>query len=235
MSICLEDFIFIDLTHRLSPEIPPWDSHCGFEKQVVLDYADCITAVKFRVQHLKMPAGIGTHMDAPAHCIAGAASIADIPLQSLIAPCCVIDVSDKANEAYQVSAGDLQQFENNYGAIQKGAFVIIYTGWSCYWEQPEKYRNRLLFPSVSEEAAHFLLLRDIVGLGIDTLSPDTGNSGYPVHQLLLEAGKYIVENVANASQLDATGTLVFVLPIKIQEGSEAPIRLIAMKSVANAS
>ena len=49
-----------------------------------------------------MRAGIGTHMDAPAHCIRNGATIADIPLQRLIHPCVMIDVSAKANEHFLV-------------------------------------------------------------------------------------------------------------------------------------
>ena len=124
---------------------------------------------------------------------------------------------------------DVLQFERVYGNIPHGAFVIIYTGWSKRWSQPEKYRNEKIFPSISIEAAEHLLSRNIVGLGIDTLSPDAFGSQFPVHSLILGAGKYIVENVANADQLDPIGSFIFALPIKVFEGTEAPMRLVGMK------
>lgn len=81
---------------------------------------------------------------------------------------------------------------------------------------------------MQKEAAHFLLSRKIVGLGIDTLSPDRPDNGYPVHAALLGAGKYIIENIANADSLPSVGSFILALPIKIKEGTEAPIRLIAL-------
>jgi kynurenine formamidase len=69
-----------------------------------------------------------------------------------------------------------------------------------YWDIPERYHNHYQFPTVSREAAKLLLLRNISGLGIDTLSPDGPDDDYPVHQLLLGANKYIVENVATPTR-----------------------------------
>jgi kynurenine formamidase/GNAT superfamily N-acetyltransferase len=222
------NFKIIDLTHSLTPEIPQWGIECGFRHHIVTDYSDCASPVKFRVQRLEMVGGIGTHMDAPAHCIPGSATIDELPLTSLITPCRVIDVSQKAHERYLIPIEDIQSFEKEHGSIPKNSFVILHTGWGEYWDNPLKYRNNLIFPSLSLEAAKLLLTRDIIGLGIDTLSPDRGGSRFPIHQLLLTAGKYIVENVANAKKLGPIGFAI-ALPIKIQNGTEAPIRLVGLK------
>lgn len=218
----------VDLTHSLSPDIPTWDGGCGFMHTLQLDYEEYTTDVKFRVQQISMYAGIGTHMDSPAHCIPGGASIDQLDLQHLVAPCVVIDVSQNAHERYSVSVADIQAFEENYGAIKPVSFVIIRTGWDKFWQQPDCYRNNLIFPSISSDAALFLLNRQIVGLGIDTLSPDRPEDGYPVHAAVLSAGKYIVENIANAGELPPVGSYSLALPIKIVGGTEAPIRLIAL-------
>ena len=107
--------------------------------------------------------------------------------------------------------------------------MIFWTGWDRYWKQPEKYRNNLVFPSISVEAADFLLTeRNITGLGIDTLSPDNPANGYPVHKLILGANKYIVENIANAGSLPPVGSYSLVLPMKIKDGTEAPVRMVGL-------
>ena len=80
------------------------------------------------------------------------------------------------------------------------------------------------FPSVTEAAAKPLLKREIVGLGIDTLSSDMPSSGFPVHKQILGTGKYLVENVANADLLPCKGAYVMVLPIKGEGLTESPIR-----------
>lgn len=226
-------FKAIDLTHTLSPTTPTWEGDCGFQHQTILDYADCTTPVKFKVQKINMFAGLGTHIDAPAHCIPGGKTVDQLELDELIAPCIVIDVSKQAHETWQLSPDDIRQFEREHGQIDPGSFVIIHTGWEQYWNEPEKYRNNLQFPSISIDAAELLLVRQIAGLGIDTLSPETPDSGYPVHEAILGAGKYIVENVANSSELPHVGSFSLALPIRTEGGTEAPMRLIGLYDKAS--
>ncbi len=226
-SIHLKDFTVIDLTHDLTPEMPSWSGACGFEHILREDY-DPSAPVKFRTYDLHMQAGMGTHMDAPAHCFQSGRSIADLSLKECIAPCIVINVSDQSHERYSLSPQDIEVFEAQHGTIPPHCFVIVYTGWDQHWNVPEKYRNNHVFPSISKEAASLLLERQIVGVGIDTLSPDRPEDGFPVHHLILEADKYIIENIANASKLPPVGAYTFALPLKIQGGTEAPLRLVGL-------
>lgn len=219
----------IDLTHTLSSDTVSWDGDCGFNLSSTTDYTDCTLPNLFRVQKIEMRAGMGTHMDAPAHCIPGGKTIEALSLTDLVADCIVIDVSKEINENYVVMPEVIVRFESEHGMIAQSSFIIFYTGWSKYWNDKEKYRNNLQFPSIHEDTAKLLLERNITGLGIDTLSSDSnvGKNGFPVHRAILGAGKYLVENVANASELPPTGAKIYVLPIKIKDGTEAPVRLIA--------
>jgi kynurenine formamidase len=218
----------VDLTHTLDENSPSWDGTCGFKHAIKLDYEECSTGVKFRVGQFKMNAGIGTHIDAPNHCISGGKAIDQLLLDNLVSPCIVIDISTKAHENYCVSIQDITEFERTYGIILESTFVMIKTGWDRFWHEPEKYRNNLVFPSVSEEAARLLVERGVSGIGIDTLSPDCLKSGFPVHQAFLSAGKYIVENAANLDILPPNGSFIMVLPIKVKGATEAPVRLIGL-------
>ncbi len=220
-----KDFTLIDLTHPLSSSSPSWDGGCGFLHSLRGDY-DPLSPFKFRTYDITMQAGMGTHMDAPAHCIPGAKTLTDLDINDFLAPCLVIDVSRQAHERFSLSAADIEVFEEDNGRIPPEHFVIVYTGWDHYWSEPIKYRNNHVFPNISQEAAEILLERQIVGVGIDTLSPDRPEDGFPVHNLILGAGKYIVENIANASKLPPIGAYTFALPMKIQDSTEAPIRLV---------
>lgn len=217
----------IDLTHRLLPEIPTWDGSCGFELTIDTDYKDCTPPDLFRTQKIKCGAGIGTHMDAPAHVKEGGLTIDNLKLEELVTDCVVIDVSSEADAVYVIMPEVVEKFENENGEIKPNSFVIFYTGWDKHWSNREQYINDHKFPSVDESTAQLLLKRNIAGLGIDTLSADTGHNGFPVHQAILGANKYLVENVANVKELPPTGAKIFVLPIKIKDATEAPIRLIA--------
>lgn len=228
LQMSLPNFTIIDLTHVLSSDIPTWNGSCGFIPEVKMDYDQ-----HFRVQQIKMHAGVGTHMDAPSHRFEGAPSISDIPLQQLIVPACVIDVSAKATADYEISEEDVRRYEAAYGVIPQNSLVIGYTGWDRFWPDPKKYRNQdsagqMQFPSFADATAELLLTRNIAGIAIDTLSPDAPTSAFPVHRLLLGAGKYIIENIANASKLPPSGAYVIALPLNAKDCTESPIRIIGL-------
>lgn len=223
-----KQYKIVDLTHPLNNTTRSWNGHVGFTMTTILDYRHQVEDVKFRVQRLKMNAGIGTHMDAPAHCIMNGMTIDQIPLESLIAPCVVIDVSAKAHAQYVVSLDDIHYFQAKHGSLQPGIVVLIHTGWDQWWDNPQKYKNDHRFPSVDAAVAQYLLEVGVVGLGVDTLSPDLPEQGFPVHHILLNGGTYIIENVANMRMLPPVGAHIVVMPLRIEGATEAPLRLIGM-------
>ena len=222
------EFKVIDLTHRLLPEAPSWNGSCAFELSIDTDYKDCTPPDLFRTQNIKATASIGTHMDAPAHVIPDGRTIDKLTMEELVTDCVVIDVSSEADAVYTIMPSAVEKFEKEHGEIKPNSFVIFYTGWDKRWGNREKYHNNHKFPSADISTAELLLKRNIAGLGIDTFSADTGASGFPVHRAILGADKYLVENVANAKELPPVGAKSFVLPMKIKDGTEASVRLIAL-------
>ena len=79
--------LYLDLTHLLSKDIPSWDGSCGFKLSIETDYKDCTPPNLFRSQHIQTRAGMGTHMDAPAHCIPGGKTIDTLELTDLVTHC----------------------------------------------------------------------------------------------------------------------------------------------------
>ena len=223
-----KDFKVIDLTHALSRDIPTWDGGCGFDLLISRDYKNGADPDLFRVQKMTCGAGSGTHMDAPAHVVPGGLTIDKLDLKDLVSNCVVIDVSDEADENYMVLPVVLEKFEKEHGEIAPQSFVIFYTGWDKNWEIGKKYHNNHVFPSVHLSTARILLERSIVGIGIDTLSCDRGDNGFPVHEAILGAGKYLVENIANANKLPPIGARILALPMNLIDGTEAPVRVIAL-------
>jgi kynurenine formamidase len=223
-----KNYEVIDLTYEVHSEIPTWDLTCGYFVKTMRDYHHCEGDFKFRSQSLDIRASAGTHIDSPAHCFEGAPDVADISLERLIVSCVVIDISQKAIERYKVSVADIEEFETEYGAIQPNSCVLFYTGWSRFWDEPKKYHNNLVFPSISAEAAEFLLQKNVSGIGIDTLSPDCDEKGSFVHSIMLGAHKYIIENVANLDLMPPTGAVLFIMPLKVAGAAESPIRLVGI-------
>jgi len=223
----------IDLTHTLDSTIPTWEGDCGFHSIIEADYQDFKKPAQFRIQSLTCKAGIGTHLDAPRHCFVMGTSVAQLPLKQLVCPLYVMDVSMRSHADYHITVDDVLAFERQHGAVVAGSLFIGYTGWDMFWHDVLAYRNVdergvMHFPRFSAEAVTLLLTRGVVGIGIDTLSPDGADYTFPVHQLVLGSGGYIIENVAHAKLAPPVGALAVVAPLKVKDGTEAPIRLMAM-------
>jgi hypothetical protein len=86
----------------------------------------------------------------------------------------------------------------------------------------------LHFPGLSAEAASWLMQRKVKAVGLDTPSLDFGQSkDFMAHRILLGANIPGFENVAGLEKLPAKGFSVLALPMKIGEGSGAPLRIVA--------
>jgi kynurenine formamidase len=191
-----------------------------------MDYSEGV-----RVLEYYCLAGGGTHIDAPSHFIPNGRNVDELTLEKLCIEICVVDMTEELHPFAQISLEDFKNFEKVYGKIPKGSVVLGNTGWSRYWKTPEKYRGKsesLAFPSIQPEVGKLLLEREIVGLGIDALSPDPYESEYPLHVQLLGADKFILENLTNLDKLPKKGANLIALPLKVAKGTESPIRAIAL-------
>jgi kynurenine formamidase len=223
----------VDLTHELSPEIPLFP---GAEPMRITTLVT-VRQNGYYGNRLDLWEHSGTHMDAPAHFVEGAPTAEKLPLSALIAPLAVIHIHEKAakDPDAQVTVDDILAYERQYGRLPKGAFVAMHSGWESRWRDPKAFLNQdasgtLHFPGFSPEAAAFLVQeREIVGIGVDTLSLDFGPSkDFKTHVTVLGAGKYGLENLANLAQVPPSGALLFVGGPKHKGASGGPVRAVAV-------
>jgi kynurenine formamidase len=160
-------------------------------------------------------------------------------VQKLVAPAVVVDVTAAAakNRDYLATSQELLAWEKKNGGIPAGSIVVFRTGWGKYWPDRKQYLGsdvpgdieHLHFPGIAKDAAELLVQRKIDGVGIDTASMDYGPSkDFIVHQVLNKAGIYGIENIANAEKLPVKGATLIALPIKIEDGSGGPARVVAI-------
>ena len=225
----------IDLTHGLNDHSPNWE---GTEKSPFsakqlgnIDHDGYYSRIFTTQEHY------GTHLDAPAHFAKGMWTVDQIPPERLVRPLVVLDVRAKVKNDpdYEVSVQDVADWESAHGPVPSGAVVVAYTGWDARWHSQTEFQNlgrdRMPhFPGFSLETAKFLVkTREVVGLGIDTLSVDVGaTTTYPVHQFTSKESVYQLENVANLALVPPAGATVVVAPIKLEDGSGGPVRLLAL-------
>jgi len=224
-----------DLTYRLTTDFPTFfGDDAGGSKSTLYDYA----TDGFYIQTWNFQEQWGTHMDAPGHFGPGAWKVDEIPAGNLVAPLAVLDISAKAaaDPNATVEVDDLIAYERRHGRIPDGAFVAMNSGWEAKRaDGNDAYRGGvgypdLNFPGFGIEAATWLAdRRDIVGIGVDTLSLDPGNSAdFAVHYGFLPTNRYGVENLAGLGSVPPRGTTVVVGTAPWQDGSGGPSRVLAL-------
>ena len=88
-------------------------------------------------------------------------------------------------------------------------------------------------PFLSPDACRWLVDCGVDVLGMDTPSPDDPAHGQgsevdsPNHQLLLSAGVVLLEYLANLHELAASEVFLVALPLPVEGGDGAPMRVIA--------
>ncbi len=221
----------IDLTHPMHDGMPFWPGGVPFKKTQLVDYDQGYQLHKF-----EMGENTGTHVDAPSHFVKGNTPIDKLALTDIVVPAVVIDVQAKVagNPDYQLSAADVADWEARHGKIPSGSLVILNTGWHKRFGDPKAYVNMdagnvMHFPGYGPDSAAPLIDRDVVGVGIDTLSLDFGASkDFAFHVAMLKANRYQIENLANLDALPATGATVIVGVLPVKDGSQAQARVLAL-------
>ncbi|MCI0653654.1 MAG: cyclase family protein [Methylococcaceae bacterium] len=183
----------------------------------------------------------GTHIDAPIHFAEGKQTTEEIPIEHLVGPGIVIELSKKTKESpdYQITIEDIKTWEKQNGRVPEGAIVLFNTGFAQFYPDRVKYMGtdergsqavaKLHFPGIHPDAARFLASeRSVDAVGLDTPSIDYGQSkDFMSHRILLEENIPGFENLSNLDALPVTGSFVIALPMKIEGGSGGPLRIVA--------
>jgi len=230
----------VDLTHALDADTIFWPTETEGFKLTELYKGPSKGPEGFFYAAYKFctPEHGGTHLDAPFHFAERGWTVAKIPLERLIGPAVVIDISAKATKDpdYTLTVEDVTTWESEHGKIPAGAIVLLRTGWSSRWPNKRAYlgddtpgdTSNLHFPSYGAESARMLVERGATVLGVDTASIDNGPSRkFLVHQIAGAANVVGLENLTNLDRLPPTGAWVVAAPIKIAGGSGAPARVVA--------
>ncbi len=231
----------VDLSHAFDERTIFWPTAERFTLEVV---AQGMTpgGYFYAANNFRTAEHGGTHLDAPVHFAANGQAADEIPLDRLVGPAAVVDVTAAAerNADYVVTVADFNAFESRHGRIPDGAILLIRTGYSTRWPDPARYLGtaergaaavpKLHFPGIDPAAARWLVeQRRIDAVGIDTASIDYGQSTtYEAHRVLYDSNIPGLENLTALDRLPPTGAVVIALPMKIAGGSGAPLRAIAV-------
>jgi kynurenine formamidase len=210
---------YIDLTHRITPNMPVWK---GFGPATFAPAVDPSTGAPYTYAKDGFEATaysiatdqFGTQFDPPAHWAPEWAAIDEVPATYSVRPLVVInqapDVRKRPTDFLTVK--EIRQWEKRHGRIPAGSVVMVRTDWSQRWtDDPEGARHLAAstdFPSVSLGALKYLQLkRHILFHGHEPLDTDTTPT-LEGESWLMHHGFAQAEGVDNLEGVPATGCLV---------------------------
>jgi arylformamidase len=207
---------FYDVTVPLSKELPTYPGDPGVQ---IGDWRALSKGDSANVSVVNFGAHTGTHVDAPAHFIDGAAKIESLPLDALIGEAVVVEVP----KDYLVVD---EQFVAEH--VARGTERVLFkTRNSAFWnESPPQFHSD--FTHLNTEAATWLANHGAKLVGIDYLSIERFKSpGHPTHLALLEKGIVIVEGL-NLTDVSPGRYEVICLPLRLRSdlGDGAPARVV---------
>lgn len=185
----------------------------------------------------------GTHFDAPIHWISGR-HLADgathtIDPQRFVAPACVLDFSKEcaADERFLVTPKHIRSWEKEHGKIPAGSWVLMRSDWSKRTD-PKLFLNMKEdgphVPGPGPDAVRYLVEEcDVQGWGVEAVGTDAGQAfafepPFPAHALMHGANKFGLASLCNLDQLPPTGSILITAPLKIENGSGSPLRVLAL-------
>ena len=210
-----------DVTVPVSNELPTWPSDPGVE---ITDYRSFAAGDGVNVSMLNLGAHTGTHVDAPAHFIEGAAKVESLPLDALIGDALVIELPEDArviDEAF---------VQKHY--VARSERVLFKTRNSAFWSEsnPQFHTD---FTYLDLPAAKWLVEQGIKLVGIDYLSIEKyASEKHETHLALLSHGVVILEGL-NLTGIAAGKYELICLPLRLRsnKGDGAPARVVLRTSV----
>jgi arylformamidase len=192
------------------------------------DYLNRVSQGKFELESrmILMPEHCGTHLDVPRHLVKGADALEAVPLEKLILPGHLLDLTHKkVGEA--ITPEDFEAAEKKSGRrIGPGAATIVWTGVDKWWGE-EGFATRR--PYVPTTTARWLVERKITLFCTDLIGmDDPAEWWWPTHRIWLENGICMVQQLRNLEALVGKQFLFVCLPLKMRDGTGCPVRPVAL-------
>lgn len=165
---------------------------------------------------LTLSSHAGTHLDSPAHLIAGGKTLDQYPLNRFLLPGRVVSVEDDES----ISRDALKGVD-----VRAGEALLFKTHNSlCGLSRQSTFREDFVY--LSEDAAQLCLDLGVSLVGVDYLSVDRyGNDASPVHRLLLKNDVLILEGI-DLKEVPPGEYFLLCFPLRVKGAEAAPARAI---------
>ncbi len=219
---------FVDLTQAFYAGLKPYDAdwYPRFRIETVMRPEDDPNGTtRTFTKHEIFPHN-ATHIESALHFFPSGQAIAEVPLETLVGPAMVADLSHKG-DLEPITAEDLERAVGDLECA--GKRILIRTdyvdrcwGRDDFWEKP---------PYLTPSAARWIVDRKILLMGLDCLTERPGDRNSPVHIELLRADIPIVEYLRNMGSLSSREVFLVALPLRIEGVEASAARVIAVEGL----
>lgn len=200
-----------DISMTIEESMQVWKSY--EHKKPVITNVQNHSQGKPHESQLNMNVHTGTHVDAPLHMIANGDTIETIPLERLVGPARVLDLTHLKG---LITKEDLVPF-----AIQRGERILFKTSSSF----SEDFNVEFVF--LREDGAQYLAEIGVGLVATDALGIERAQPEYPTHRTLMRNGVIIVEGL-RLKEVEAGNYMLVIAPLKLTGIDAAPARAFLM-------
>jgi len=210
----MQDSRLIDITVTLGAESPVWPGDTPYRREM----RDTMAAGNVSdVSGLTLSAHAGTHIDSPAHFIAGEPKLDAYGPERFVLPA-VVAAADETDLVRTEHLADVD--------IAPGEALLVRTRNSAtgLCRQPTFSEQ---FTALSPDAAEWCVSRRLGMVGIDYLSIDPYGDRFDAHYALLGNDVLVLECVDLSAVAPGRYTLV-CLPLKLPDCEASPVRAVLL-------
>lgn len=210
----------VDLTHVIEPTGP------DAQRKFVVHIHDALEEIPGKIHpegewyvmsDVELMDHVGTHIEAPFHCLKAGMDLSQIPLSQLMGEAVVLDLRESEAEG-GVTLAQVQAATEKAGGIREGDIVFGQMGRVGYF---------------ATDALEWLVAQGMKLMGVDSggveLAHDKTHANVN-HLVLFRAGVPLIENLAHLDQLTQSRVMVYALPVPVKGLDAFPLRVIAIES-----
>jgi arylformamidase len=201
----------IDITAPIFEGMPVYKNKPEKQPQI-----STVTNAHVTESRISLDVHSGTHVDAPLHMMNEGKTIETLPIEKLVRPCKVLDLTE-VNE--KIAKHDIEAL-----GIEAEDFVLFKTKNSF----DEEFNFEFIY--VAEDAAQYLAEIGISGVGIDALGIERAQEGHPTHRALMGKDIIIIEGL-QLKEVVAGEYFMVAAPLKLQGVDAAPARILLIEGL----
>jgi arylformamidase len=168
----------------------------------------------------------GTHVDAPAHFIAGGKTIDQIPLEHINGTCFVFEIPRNVNVIMpEHITACIEQVCANGVHNNISEHIVLFKTANSRHHADALFDQAFVYLSFS--AAEYLVNYGVKAVGIDYLGIERGQPAHETHTILLSAGIPIIEGL-RLEHVNTGCYHLICLPLSIPGIDAAPARAVLM-------